>query len=155
MVGELYEVYRLPLLRYCIVMCGNQAMAEDIVHMAFMRAMTHLTDLEKLNPAQCRSWLYKTARNLFYDHVRRVSLGAEKEQAVIDKTEDSGFEEAEIYMLLSRLPNELGTLFYQRYFEGYTSTELGEMYGLPPATIRWKLTNARKTLKQYFEEDKI
>lgn len=155
MVEELYTAYREPLLRYCIAMCGDRALAEDIVQMSFMRALEHIPDLEKLHPMQMRSWLYKTSRNLFYDHVRRASLGAEKEQPAPDETEESGFEEAEICMLLCSLPHELAILFSQRYFEGYTSTDLGEMYGVPPATIRGKLAKARKLLRESLKEDQI
>lgn len=153
MVEELYTLHREPLLRYCIIMCRNQTVAEDIVQMAFMRAMSHLDTLETLNGAQRRSWLYKTARNLFYDHVRRTSMSADKEQAADDETEDDGYAEAEMYMILTVLPYDLGVLFSQRYIEGYTSTELSDIYGVPSATIRGKLMKARKLLKEYLKEE--
>lgn len=155
MVEELYTLHREALLRYCILLCGDVALAEDIVQNAFMRAISHFDDLEKLNPAQRRSWLYKTIRNLFYDHVRRVSVGREKEKPADEATEETGYEETEIYMLLACLPYELSVLFSQRYIEGYTSTELGDIYGVPPATIRGKLMKARTILKEFLKEDKI
>ena len=34
-----------------------------------------------------------------------------------------------------------------RYVEGYTSAELGEFFGLPPGTVRSRLSDARKHLK--------
>ena len=153
MVEEMYTVHRMPLLKYCIVMCRDQALAEDIAHNTFLRAMAHISELNRLNEHQMRAWLCKTARNLFYDHVRRAAMGAEREKAVCEETEETGYEEAEIRMLLTVLPGDLRNLFSKRYLEGYTSSELSRMYGIPPATIRGKLMKARKLLKEYLMEE--
>ena len=40
-----------------------------------------------------------------------------------------------------------------RYIEGYNSTELGEIFDLPPSTVRSRLSSARKKMsKIYFME---
>lgn len=49
--------------------------------------------------------------------------------------------------LLNGLPGDEGVLFVMRYLEGYTSKELGEFFGLPPGTVRSRLSDARKHLK--------
>ena len=153
MVEELYTQHREALLRYCVMMCGNAALAEDIVQNAFMRAISHFEDLQKLDKAQRRSWLYKTSRNLFYDHVRRDAAGAKKECGKPDETEEAGYAEAEIRMLLACLPGELSILFEQRYLMGYTATDLSEMYDVPASTIRGKLMKARRILKACLMEE--
>ena len=153
MVEEIYTVHREPLLKYCIVMCRDRALAEDIVHNTFMRAMAHIDELMELKTPQLRSWLYKTARNLFYDHVRRAAVGAQREKAISEEIQEAGYGETEIQMILAFLPYDLRILFSQRYFEGYTSSELSKMYGIPPATIRGKLMKARKLLKEYLMEE--
>lgn len=153
MVEEMYTVHREPLLKYCIVLCRDIALAEDIVHNTFMRAIAHMDDLMELKTPQIRSWLYKTARNLFYDHVRRVAIGVERDRPVSDETFEVGYGDMEIQMLLSVLPYDLRILFSRRYLEGYTSSELSKMYDIPPATIRGKLMKARKLLKAYLMEE--
>lgn len=153
MVEEMYTVHREPLLKYCIVLCRDIALAEDIVHNTFMRAIAHMDDLMELKTPQIRSWLYKTARNLFYDHVRRAAIGAQRENAVSEEVQEAGYGEAEMQMVLSVLPCDIRILFSQRYLEGYTSSELSKMYDIPPATIRGKLMKARKLLKAYLMEE--
>lgn len=153
MIEALYSVHREPLLRYCIVMCRDMALAEDIVHNTFMRAMAHIGDLMEMNAPQVRSWLYKTARNLFYDHVRRAAVAAETEKAVSEEVKETGYDETEVCMVLDQLPYDLRDLFSKRYIEGYTSSDISKMYGIPPATVRGKLMKARKMLKEYFQED--
>ncbi len=61
-------------------------------------------------------------------------------QAIQD--EFSNYENQE---LLEKLPKEERVLFVLRYFEGYNSTELGEMFSLPPGTVRARLSSARKS----------
>lgn len=73
MVEELYTVFYEELLRYCASLSGQRSTAEDLVQETYIRAMTHLEDLEASSRSQRRSWLYKTARNLYIDQVRRLS----------------------------------------------------------------------------------
>ncbi|MFA6941014.1 MAG: sigma factor-like helix-turn-helix DNA-binding protein [Clostridiaceae bacterium] len=40
-----------------------------------------------------------------------------------------------------------------RYIDGYNSSELGEMFDLPPSTVRARLSSARKKMAEiYFEK---
>ena len=71
MVEELYTTFRKDLLRYCTAM--TQAGAEDLVQETFLRAMAHLDELEDMGRSRQRSWLYKTARNLYIDQMRKQS----------------------------------------------------------------------------------
>ena len=40
------------------------------------------------------------------------------------------------------------------YFEDYTAAELGEMFGIPAATVRSRMLNARRRLQKYYPEIK-
>ncbi|WP_242838233.1 RNA polymerase sigma factor [Butyrivibrio proteoclasticus] len=40
-----------------------------------------------------------------------------------------------------------GKILVLRYFDGYSSTQIGQLLGLPPGTVRSKLHEARKHLK--------
>lgn len=74
MITELYTVYRAELLRYCCMICGNVSDAEDLLQETFMRALSNLDLLEDLGEKERRAWLYKVARNLFYDACRRRTV---------------------------------------------------------------------------------
>ena len=49
---------------------------------------------------------------------------------------------------MSKLPQELQTLFRLRYLDGYSAAELGEMFHMPSATVRTKLKRARQLLRK-------
>lgn len=74
MIDRLYMNYHNELLWYCINLSGNdRAFAEDIVQDTFMRALENAHILNNMPEAKCRSWLYKTAKNIFIDKIRRIN----------------------------------------------------------------------------------
>ena len=147
MITELYTVYHAELLKYCCMMCGNTGDAEDLLQETFRKALSNLDLLEELGEKERRAWLYKVARNLFYDTCRRRSA-EQRSRTVTEEETDGGFSDIETAMILSSLPPDLSRLFTKRYFEGYTSKELAEEYGLTPSGVRAALSRARKILRE-------
>ena len=147
MITELYTVYRSELLKYCCMICGNVSDAEDLLQETFMKALSNLDLLEELGEKERRAWLYKVARNLFYDACRRRTVEQNHRMEIEEET-DGGFSEVETAMILAFLPPDLSQLFIKRYFGGYTSKELAEEYGLSSSGIRAALSRARKILKE-------
>ena len=74
MIDELYIRHRPELLKYCCMICGSVGDAEDLLQETFLRALSNLDLLEELEEKQRRAWLYKVARNLFFDACRRQKV---------------------------------------------------------------------------------
>ena len=64
-----------------------------------------------------------------------------------DELDENTFDEVETEQILLLLPQDVRLLFRMRYLEGYNSSELGEIFNLPPGTVRAKLSAAKKLLK--------
>ncbi len=152
MIDKLYTVYRSELLRYCYTICGNISDAEDLLQETFARALANLDILEELGENQQRSWLYKVARNIFYDHCRRENLRRNILDLLSEQTEEEDISAPETALLLAKLPPELFAVFVKRYFLGYTSKEIAQEYGLSPSGIRAMLSRARKALKELLKD---
>ncbi len=151
MITELYTVYRTELFKYCCKMCGNTGDAEDLLQETFMKALSNLDLLEELGDKERRAWLYRVARNLFFDACRRRTVERNSQMPVEEET-DGRFSEIETAMILSLLPPDLSRLFIKRYFDGYTSKELAEEYGLSPSGVRAALSRARKLLREKLKQ---
>jgi len=138
-------------LRYCINLSSNNpSIAEDIVQETFIRALENAHILNELTEGQCRSWLYRTAKNIFIDKIRRI---VKEPQPEIPLIEEDDLSEIMVEQLCNQLPGEERTLFWMRYMEGYSSAELGRILDMPPSTVRSKLSAARKKMaKIYFEQ---
>lgn len=152
MIDKLYRDYHKHLLYYCINLSNNNhSLAEDLVQETFIRAMENIHTLDELSEGQCRSWLYRTAKNIFIDKVRRISNEPNPESPLV---EEDDLSEVIVRQLCNQLPHEEGRLFWMRYIEGYKSTELGEIFDLPASTVRSKLLSARKKMLKIYMEQK-
>ena len=151
MIAKFYTDYYENLIRFCLSLSGSMAMAEDIVQETFMRALENAQLFDELSEAQGRSWLYKTAKNLFIDKVRKQSRQTTMED---EASEEDDLSEIMVRLLVNQLPKEEATLFWMRYMEGYNSSELSELFHMSSSTIRSKLASARKKLTVlYFENN--
>ncbi|MCI9402790.1 MAG: RNA polymerase sigma factor [Oscillospiraceae bacterium] len=150
MAEELYKDFYEKLRYFCLSLSHDPHTAEDLVQETFLRALRHLEELGDLSHAQRRSWLCKTAKNLYIDLLRQRSReDSGGEGALPDRSVEEDFTVLAVRQLIDHLPQEERTLFELRYFQGYNSTELGELFALPPATVRARLSSARRRLKQW------
>ena len=73
-IDELYSDLWPELCAYCGQMTGGcRTAAEDIVQESFLRALQNAALFEEMDRPHCRAWLYKAARNIFIDKVRRAA----------------------------------------------------------------------------------
>lgn len=150
---ELYQETQDALLRYCVSLAHDQSAAEDLQQETFLRAWTHLDELAELKPEQRKAWLRRTARNLWIDNLRKRSRETfPGDEALEMASFEEDFTQGEVLQLLNCLPPEEGPLFRMRYFEGWNAAELGEIFDLPPGTVRSRLSSARKRLRKLLNE---
>lgn len=57
------------------------------------------------------------------------------------------YSEADIMCLIESMDVLEGKILVLRYFDGYSSKQIGQLLNLPPGTVRSKLHEARKHLK--------
>ncbi|MDE7260741.1 MAG: RNA polymerase sigma factor [Oscillospiraceae bacterium] len=153
-VQDLYTKFYQELLAYCKAMTKSKSAAEDLVQETFLKAFTHWDSVEDLSTNQRRAWLYKAARNLYIDQIRKQARETPTEE---DTLALASFEEdlsqAAVAQLIARLPDAERALFIMRYFEGYNSKELGELFALPSATVRSRLASAKRRLREWITND--
>lgn len=148
MIEKLYSDCQKELLHFALGMTGgNVDFAEELVQEAFLRAMLHKELLAGLEEGQQKSWLYRTTKNAYVDRIRHNSF----EQVTADipeiLQEPTAYTDLEWQEVLEALPDMEGVLFHMRYLEGYNSKQIGELFHIPPGTVRSKLSSARKHLR--------
>ena len=132
-------------------MAQDEYLAQELVQEGFLRAINNQRTLQDLNPHQQRAWMYQTIKHLFIDYVRKKKfetyLEDERSLPAEDRSCDS-YSESEWIELVNSLPGIEGKVFVLRYVEDFTSTQIGKMLGIPPGTVRSKLSDARKHLRE-------
>lgn len=152
-MNELYAQHFEELARFCAMLCHDGEKGTDLAQDTFLKALEHAEEFVPLSTEQRRAWLYRTAKNLFMDEARRNTRFLKRQQMLYEGEgfEESGFSEVETSLLLLRLPPDIRTMFRMRYLEGYNAAEIAEIFQMPSATVRTKLSRARQLLKKEIE----
>lgn len=149
MVSQMYQLFYWELFRYMKKSAGSIMEAEDIVQETFLRALENSAMIDAMQEAQCRAWLYRTAKNILIDRVRHTKAQPELSQT---EGETDDLTRSEVMQLCRTLEADQRTIFLMRYFEGYNASELGKLFQMPASTVRAKLAAARRKLAGFYPE---
>ena len=143
----LYEKLNTELFKWCCIMTQNEDMAREIVQEGLLRAIDHFGDIRDLEFPQQRAWFYRTIKNIFVDTMRKS-----KNEYLTDEMNEGisfdSYSEKEIMCLIEAMDKVEGKILVLRHVEGFSSKQIGEMLHLPPGTVRSKLHDARKHLRE-------
>ncbi|MCW3094430.1 MAG: polymerase sigma factor SigW-like protein [Chthonomonadaceae bacterium] len=143
---------------------NSREVAEDVAQEVFLVAYESLTQLR--SPDRFASWLYAItryrARRVRKQELRTIPL--EPESMYADATclplqEETHPEKAlfkaefqnELARALATLKPEHRLAFLLRYEEAWPVMRISEFLALPVSTIKWRLHQARKQLKQQLQ----
>ena len=152
-LSTLYASFFPTLQRY--LRTFSTLHSEDIAQEAFLKAMEQ-PDFETLLPPQQKAWLYKTARRLAIDRLRRARREEELLQNMapppeITVMDDTGLSFADVARLLPQLEQQQAVSLV--LLGGLTSTEAGRQLSVPAATIRTRLRTAVIRLRRLLQTE--
>ncbi len=159
---QLYRRHYDAIFRYCIHRLFDRHTAEDITAEVFLKVVENF-DRFRGNERQFRNWLYKIATNAVNDHLRRSArrdglLITSREQTnnQVDDCEESTEKLALLREAVLSLKPRYQTIITLRFFENMKLTEVAEVLGSSPGTVRsqlsWALVKLRKQLATDFME---
>lgn len=144
-VLEIYNRHVQTVYRVCYSFMKNRSETEDMVQETFLRLMTSGKTFESQRHE--KAWLIVTASNACKDSLKkwwRKQESIEDCAAVQDMTLPG--ENPVLEAILS-LPNDYKDAVYMYYYEGYSTMEIARHLHCPEATVRSRLSRARKRLQ--------
>ena len=156
--ARLYRRHYDAVFRYCVHRLFERQTAEDVTSEVFLSVVENFGRF-KGSEQDFRNWLYKIATNAVNEHLRRTSrqnglLKAACERAK-SRVVDCGVSMDEAAKKLPVLKQAVLTLKprYQtiitlRFFENLKLTEIAEVLGSSPGTIRSQLARALAKLRK-------
>lgn len=149
---ELYDAYYNMVYRLSFILLKNKEDACDATQDIFLKLMK--TDVTFRSTEHAKAWLIVATRN----HCRNILKSSWKkivslttEQTILEqdcnRTEENKNLTDDVLSSLLSLPEELRTLVYLHYFEGFTIEEIAKQLKKNPSTLRSKLAKARQLLK--------
>src|ERR1700683_2198777 len=131
-------------------MGGRRAMAEDVVQEAFVSLWRTGARYDRAR-GSVRSWVLSAVHNRAIDAFRHESAkssldvgdeglaerleSAERTDREAERRDDA----RQVRSALEELPNDQRQVIELAYFGGFTHTQIAEMLGLPPGTVKGRM----------------
>lgn len=146
---------------------GNGDDARDVCQEALVKAFQNIARLR--DGGKFKSWVHYIALNLCRDRFRSpksraevmtyeeggavdAAAGARPSVAPTDALAERTVLSGVLESVLEELPQEQRSSILLREFQGFTSEEIGEMTGVPAATVRTRIYYGLKTMRRLLEE---
>jgi len=160
---QLYRRHYDAVFRYCVHRLFDRHIAEDITAEVFLKVVENFGRF-KGGEKQFRNWLYKIATNAVNDHLRRTARrdgllkGARHQigSQVADcqsSVEPSNEKLALLREAVLSLQPRYQTIITLRFFEHLKLTEIAEVLGSSPGTVRSQLARALAKLRKLLATD--
>ena len=140
LIAEWYERYKTGLFRFALSILGDTQLAEDVLQETFLRLLSGKYSPE---PGREQAWLYRVARNLCYDILRRQKR--EQSEVRAEGRTESGYEFVELLTPLRPKDREIISL---KVLGGLTHREIAQVLGLTEHAVKKRYERSIKALRE-------
>jgi len=156
-ISLLVEYFENDLLRFCLLLTRDIYTAQDISQDTFVRVIEKIRQLE--DATKVRSWIFRTAKNIFLDSLKKASNKNELQVPDTIEVESGGLldnEEAIVHIsrVLSDLSHEDQVVILLSDLEKYELGEVAEMMGKSKGAVKSQLHRAREHFLLRFNDNR-
>lgn len=139
LVHTWYECYKNGIFRYALSILKDTGLAEDVLQEVFLRL---LSGKYRVHPGREQAWLYKVARNLCYDILRKRNW----ETGTLSEISSQGsYEYIEMIASLDKTEQEIVTL---KIVGGLTHKEIARVLGFSVHASKKRYERAIQKLRE-------
>lgn len=149
----LFEYHKVGVHRYIIGIIGKEESAADLSQDTFLKAWEGLPSLR--TASHFKAWLYRIARNLAYDYLRKHREIVSYDWAVrnlIDPAEsgtnpeETSIQAEAIVFALATLPLKQRECWFLQY-DGFSAHEIAQVLGIQVSSAKTYASSARRKLR--------
>lgn len=153
--NELVEIYYPFVLKFLLKLTCNKDNADDLVQETFIKIINNIERFNIDGKASFDTYLITIAKNTYIDFLRRINK--EFQKLDIDNISDNinfekEFLKKEDYNLVLKkiesLPLVQKEAIKLKYLEGYTLEEIAKIQKVESKTVKSRLFEGRKKLKE-------
>lgn len=165
--GELVERHRRSVFRAAVAALGSAAEADDVAQEAFVTAFRKLDGFR--GEASFKTWLLAIAWRKALDHRQSLTRWLQRvaprrttdegdEIDLMDRLTDGAMSQEERVMtaqlqrrlrsLIATLPKKLRDPLLLAGSGDYSYEDIGHVLKIPVGTVKWRVSEARRVLKQ-------
>ena len=156
-----YRAYSREIYLYLYGLSHNRQLSEDLMQETFVKALITVVTAD----TGIRAWLYKVARNLYFNTYRKdkrliiglenagnkVEIREEIEESPLSKLLTTEREEA-LYKALNKLEGKKREVLLLQYFSGLSGKDIAKLLDITTENVRILAFRGKKELKLYLEE---
>jgi RNA polymerase sigma-70 factor, ECF subfamily len=150
-------IAQLPALRrYAVALCGNAALADDLVQDGIERALTRAPGLRQ--PERLGAWLRSIVHNLFIDELRRrrtrgvaVDMAEIENDLALSTAPADRATANDVTQAMGRLSAEHRRILVLVAVEQLSYQEIADELAIPLGTVMSRLSRARAALRAALE----
>jgi len=154
--GELVDRWQKQLWRYAFQLTGSESTAWDVVQETWYGIIKGLRKLE--DAAVFPQWAFRILNNKCTDWLRKQYLQSRLDDEIVKQTQnysnvkeyDNGNLES-LYAAISKLSPDQRAVLMLRYSEGFETTQIAEILGVPDGTVKSRLHRTLNQLRQMAE----
>lgn len=153
---SLYHKYVNLMYRVALDILQNHEDAEDAVQQAFLAVIPHLHKIKNTSCPETRSYLVIIVERKSIDILRtrkktdHVKYLEEAAGVSVPPPEDGVLADA-----MTSLPRDQRQALLLRYDNGFTTREIGKMFGITQSGVRKLLARGKKALLAALEEEGV
>lgn len=145
-VEELFEKYKDDVYRLALSYTRNVQEAEDVCQTTFLKLMEQTA----IAPGKEKAWLMQVAANQCRSLLR--SAWWKKTEALENAVSVQPPRYPEVFQVVMALPPKYRVVIYLRYYEAYSTKEIGQLLKISQSAVTTRLNRARQVLKEQLKE---
>lgn len=152
--NELITFYYPFILKFLVKLINNEDLAKDVLQETFLKLIKNIDKYEIKGKASFSTYLITIAKNCYLDYIKKNKNY--NDVIDIESVSDSNYfvdeiiKKTDLDIVLSKiehLPTEQRIAMKLKYLEGYTLKEIADLQKTKPETIKSRLHEAKKKLK--------
>lgn len=151
-IEAIYVRYSPLMKKVSIQIVQDSDLADDLVHDAFILALTSLPQLR--NPEKLGEWLTTIVRNVslkYVAHPQTLSISSVSDETSAlsseDYSPDTFLSEKEIIQLVNQLPAGYRQIFQLAVIQGFTHREIAQLLHIQPHSVSSQLSRAKRLIR--------
>lgn len=140
------EEYSDRIYRFVLKSMGEEERSKDVVQDCYEKLWINV---EKIEFAKAKAWLFTTAHNTMIDIIRKEKRMIPEDAPREDIYEQGSADLNEIlHKCLGNISESWRAVILLRDYEGYTYREIGEITGQSEAQVKINIYRARMALRK-------
>lgn len=148
---RLVNMYKGSVFRLAYGYLRSRADAEDVVQDVFVKL--YHRDQGFNDDEHAKRWLMRVTLNECASLCRALRRRPENIDDYAATLAMPTPRHADLFKQVMKLPVRYRTALYLHYCEGYTAREIGDLLGIPEATVYTRLSRGRRKLKTLLDDE--